>query len=638
MGQDTQIVRAAIYPGIGIARVGNSPTDFFVGPEVPYPSRAPVGSYHDSRGALKRQAARFRVYGFNAAGEVVKELTLDDAAIRWVVHVANKKAAWYNFELALDIPQAKPCARRNPTFTGADRDRLVIDPGAREISGRNRGGRAYQFNSGQFLGKAVYLGELRTDEAGRLLFLGGRGVSGTPFRANPVHTYANNDGWYDDICDGAVTAEVILDGERLPVDHAWVVVGPPNYAPDLVTIQTMYDVVYDAYQQSWFGPRPPLSFTQHIYPILSQLCQAQWVNYGFHLQFGPQSARDFLRPDTLARLASNAPEDTEVRAEVFNQFRAPDYAAPNVPAWPQVYGDAAFLQPKEVNPRYLLAITPTQYGDLQKWAEGDFSADWDPNATPPAAIEDVPLADQPATLDRAALHFCMGGPFHPGCEMTWPMRQVTLYQARFRLRVRQADQPEPDLGDTLTPENVWTENGPLYLSAPGDITRWMAVPWQTDTASCRSGYEPKYDPFLPTFWPARVPNHVLTADDYSRLMDASLSLEERQSAFTRRLSWFRGLQGAYQAQIGQMVRDFGKMGVVERRDGPDAPDFPATVYVESPTGFPPARALRTAEAVGGAPAGASDEAAVLAEAVEDLSGADVEKVQHLRRLGQSDRE
>ncbi len=31
---DTTIVRAAIHPSIGVARVGNSPGDFFLAPEV----------------------------------------------------------------------------------------------------------------------------------------------------------------------------------------------------------------------------------------------------------------------------------------------------------------------------------------------------------------------------------------------------------------------------------------------------------------------------------------------------------------------------------------------------------------------------------------------------------------------------
>ena len=62
-----RIVRAAIHPAIGIARVGNSPDEYYFGPEVDEP--APPDGYKDAGGAIKRQAARFRVYGYNAAGE-----------------------------------------------------------------------------------------------------------------------------------------------------------------------------------------------------------------------------------------------------------------------------------------------------------------------------------------------------------------------------------------------------------------------------------------------------------------------------------------------------------------------------------------------------------------------------------------
>jgi hypothetical protein len=123
----SRTVRAAIHPAIGIARVGNSPTDFFIGPELPWPTAAPDGGYKDAAGAIKRQAARFRLYGYDAEGRVTEELTAANATIRWTVHIANKKAAWYNFNLALDIPAAVPCTRRNPEFTGAQRADLVID-------------------------------------------------------------------------------------------------------------------------------------------------------------------------------------------------------------------------------------------------------------------------------------------------------------------------------------------------------------------------------------------------------------------------------------------------------------------------------------------------------------------------------
>jgi L-Lysine epsilon oxidase N-terminal len=93
--KDAHIVRAAIHPAIGIARVGNSPADFLIGPEVTDPAPEKPGTYRDATGALKRQAARFRIYGYNCAGGVVRELTADWADISWTVHVANRNAAWY---------------------------------------------------------------------------------------------------------------------------------------------------------------------------------------------------------------------------------------------------------------------------------------------------------------------------------------------------------------------------------------------------------------------------------------------------------------------------------------------------------------------------------------------------------------
>ena len=129
------IVRAAIYPGIGIARVGDSKDGYFIGPEVRFPGPLVPDSFKDASGALKRQAARFRIYGMNDAGEVVAQLDSSNADVTWNVHVANKKAAWYTFDRAMDIPEATPCPRRNRAFVGAARKQLVIDPGPRSIPG-----------------------------------------------------------------------------------------------------------------------------------------------------------------------------------------------------------------------------------------------------------------------------------------------------------------------------------------------------------------------------------------------------------------------------------------------------------------------------------------------------------------------
>ena len=172
-----------------------------------------------------------------------------------------------------------------------------------------------------------------------------------------------------------------------------------------------------------------------------------------------------------------------------------------------------------------------------------------------------------------------------------------MYTKPFRIRHRSSNNPEPDYGDELTYDIVASSNGPLYYQGPGDITRWMAVPWQTDTASCRAGYDKAYDPWLPTFWPARVPNHVLREQEYHIVMDTSRSREERLAAFNKRASWFRILGEGYLNQLKKMIDLYGDLGVVESREGiSNDRDFPDVIFVESrpgvPGGAPPDAAIR----------------------------------------------
>ena len=594
-GGDAAIVRAAIHPAIGVARMGNSQDDFYVGPEVTEPLPQPPGFMHDPSGALKREAARFRVYGYDAAGNVVRELTAADAEVRWTVHVANHKAAWYQWAIALDIPEAAGTVLplRNATVT--DRAGLVIDGGARSISGPGQSGSQYEFN-GAFQGTPVYLGELRTDEAGRLLFLGGRGVSASPedtpiYVPGDANSFINADGWYDDASDGPVTAEVTLGGRAIPVDPAWVVTAPPNYAPEAVGVRTLYDLLQDLYvQNGWMKAPAPVSFRHDVYPILQRLTNLQWVNAGFAAQFGRGGPHPFDDPAYVRTLSWLPPKGgydvhQEVRLQVFHSFRDPNGTDANQLPWPWIYGDAMDVPPANT-PRQNAAVSPTQYAVLQAWAAGQFVDDWERPYHPPRRIEQVPLPEQPAMLDKAALHFCLADAFHPGCEVTWPVRHITMFSAPFRIVHRPADQPPPDYGPTLTPEVALSDTGPLYAQGPGDLTRWMGLPWQADTGFCRSGYSSKtysYDPFIPTFWPARVPNQVLTADAYAIVRDDRRPRRERLDAFTRRALWVRWLDAKTTAgQMKQMVELFGDMGVVELREGvPNDPDFPPVMGVEA---------------------------------------------------------
>jgi hypothetical protein len=578
---DDCIVKAVIYPSIGVARVGNSPDEYFIGPEVNEPEPLPPGSYRDGKGRLKRQAARFRVYGVNALGKIVRELTgpRTGAAIEWGVQLANTKSAWYGFELALDIPEAAsapPTVLRNPAVE--DRARLAITPGKRTVSGA--GAKPQRFDDGEFMGKKVYLGEILTDDAGRLVVLGGRGVSAS-YNGSHAITFANNEGWHDDVSDGPVTARVTLDGEPLEVVPAWVVVAPPNYGPQRKSVRTMWDLMRDVAIQAGAlaAPERP-SFTRDILPLFERLAGLQWVNAGFAAGFGWEGAFDLTSPDALARLSSNGPAERELRRTVANSFRNYDVDGASPKPWPWLYGDAMNIPPVD-SPRQNVELSACQLAMLDQWAAGRFEADYDPARTPPRAIDEVPLAEQGHMLTRAALEFCLADAFHPGCEMTWPVRTWTMYSEPFRFLHARPGWVPPALGTVLTSDSVTIPNGPLTAQEPGSITRWMAVPWQTDTASCRSGYQPGYDPYVPSFWPARVPNQVLTKENYDIVVDTRRPMSERRKAFANRAAWIEPLGTVdYTTQINNMIRHFDDLGVVEVLAGPPDGAFPAQIEVE----------------------------------------------------------
>jgi hypothetical protein len=239
----------------------------------------------------------------------------------------------------------------------------------------------------------------------------------------------------------------------------------------------------------------------------------------------------------------------------------------------------------------MMSLTQTLYGYLEAWAEGNFTSDFPKDVPDPnTPIENFPVAAQPEILDRAALTFCMGGPFHPGTELTWPMRTLPIYRRQYRIRPRSPEQPEPQFGDTLTPEAALGPGGAIYAQSPGGLTRWLAVPWQTDMASCRSNYplpdpsDPRSDAYLPTWWPARVPNHVLEESIYRRMLTSQNSSEQLKD-FETRSTFMRSLKQPYLELINQMIVDFWKLGIVQKRTDSTNKDLPNPMYVEADSGF-----------------------------------------------------
>ena len=462
-----------IHPAIGIARIGDSPDDFFVGPEAPGVVPAPKkpgdasthpATYKDSHHRIKRQGARFRIYEYteDAARGVtkVREITATDAEIEWEVHLANRKAA---------SPTLQGGGRRNAGKPEAD---LIIDPGAHRISGANH---AMKKVRGTFMKTfEVQLGDLLTDAAGRLIVLGGHGKSQS-LPGSKLDDFADNDGWCDDAADGPVRATLRLKGSAAPVtaDPAWVIVAPPDFAPALGNVVSLYDAVYN--MMAGFEPRlavsdaTPVSFTKDIYPLLQRVSNMHWVSKIAAKRHGEGKRMHFT--SRVDELSSNKPEHAAARMEVLKALRKPK----GIPGAP---GDGTMpkLPNLAVSEAPGAAITEVQYKRMERWAHGKFDADW-PGAEPAATpLDRLPEQDRPRALDRAALEACVGGPFFPGIEASRVMLDAATYDARRPFRIN-ANLP------------------------PGALTGRMAVPWQADFNDC--SIEQGAD-----WWPGQRPNEV----------------------------------------------------------------------------------------------------------------------------------
>ncbi len=368
---DDRIVRAAIHPAVGIGRVGNSQETFFFGPEVPGALPRASGGFKDAHGAVARQAARFRVYGLDRNGRVVRELTAGDAEITWRVDVANSNGGVVRVRDAVRHPGRPSRRPAQPRAQGSSRSRLAVAPPGRSVSGAAKGPVALE--GGSFLGEPVALGELMTDGQGRLVVLPAQGRGYSP-GAKPLGSFSENPGWTDDVCDGPVRASVKLGNRVLEAEPAWVIVTPPNYAPAMANgVVTAYDAARSTFVDAGMLGAGAVSFEQDILPIFARLVDLQWVSAGFLQSNGFGSAHDWLADGMPERLADRSSRNAAFRRAVFQSFRDPSFRTSQPNAVPELYGDHVSF--KTPNSRVWLAVTPLQYRNLRLWAQGDFTDD-----------------------------------------------------------------------------------------------------------------------------------------------------------------------------------------------------------------------------------------------------------------------
>lgn len=536
----------------------------------------------DKYGALKRQGARFRLYAYPGTGEQHyptgggEEITVGSSVggrrvvdILWTVHLANKKANNYylNDELGMaayepahaDTLQLRNIQEGSDPNNAARLRKLVIDPGPRAIRGtdaepvrfdkptlasyvdrsaadgsatiRTLPSYPKQFPDDAFAklytpaGKIETLGELRTDDQGRLIVLGGYGVAcgwlqpnGEPYPLigsliEPgIYGDVNANGWLDDTGDGPVSATVVFDdGSTMEASQAWAISTDPSYAPQTLNVVSLWDDVYDTWVRK-LNLRPDIyrwrfqddyrpHFDSDLHPLFRAVSLQRWTTN--------LPARAIAAHDAVGAIGpGDDPAQTVLTGLAF--VRDPNQPEQNwvgAPFMPLSMGDAG---------KPFLTVSLTQYFFLTQWNRGHFTADVGPTLGPGEA------------LDRAVLANCLGGRFAPGIEMTFIIRDPELWRrdwqdpavGPFRIRALplnyadvQASQPFLSVG--YVPMHAGPDGLTSAMIEPGDVTKFMAIPWQTDYNSCATHNQapnPHLSSTLYWSWPAQRPVQVHVAD------------------------------------------------------------------------------------------------------------------------------
>jgi len=628
-----------IHPKVGVARLGNSPDSFYLAPHsvggLPIECDArgeelfdedgepmKVREFKDSLGRIRRQAARFTVFAHTDDGADPVELgTGDVASITWTVHVANKKPVWFTFsELLgnLEFGDSNSYANRHVGVNNSDvtdpakRKALMIDPGPRSVDSPEDWIPISRYNipdgypNGSFPpvsagGETIEsLGDITMDAKGRLIALGAYGnVSGT----GDITSFRGASGFWDDICDGFVLATITLTtGETIDATPAWLLVGSPKFAPELVNITTLDDTMYDVAVRKMganrelfpgtdtagsfpshqgytpldgFNPDYFVNFDRDVKPILERMAGYRWVADIPYLA-------DFASPSFDPRDASDA--TASARHEFFDLFRVPvnpeDYGdwihvvenGPNtlfrsdgLPLLPLNSGDNSVTNDE---PIYKFeTLSPTQYFFMNQWAAGKFATD---RPEPLSLVE---------AIDRAHPGNCVGAPFSPGIETTWVVRNAPLYDAPGHLKLAHFNGSNEELSAYYAANGLSTTQDEAEGEGcePGALTKRMAIPWQADFAECTvqtpNISNPTVNQFAdgtgvevpPTYyvywWPPQSPMHVVTGalQPQDQVIDAAVSNIAGQPVIPagQRVPYQRGIDG-----VQDMITSWSRLGFI----------------------------------------------------------------------------
>lgn len=607
-----------IYPPVAVARVGDS-EEWFIGPEIPGIDPLPEGGFFkDSQHRIKRCAPRFRIYAFDSQDRVLAELNLktdNRYEVEWTVHVANKKSAWVFFRGQYEEEEFK---LRNPGVQEWPKDdsgqeihdyaycdkrhKLIIDSSLTSISGKSAKpvplqGEFRAPKSGPIL---VKLGAIATDDLGRLIVHGSDGhakswdhVNQTPDEQPFLRGEFDNDGWFDTMSDGHVTAKVAFNNNGTQQEihvknRATVITAPPHYAHGNHCPTTLYELIEDIYERqkrSKEGGRydvGEVNYYKHIDPIFRRMYMNSWTNFRANEGHGPRRASLFLDNPDLANPSTN---DPETRERIFNRVRAPvvkmnpeqlptaqhpipDRDPENLELrtsqaymyWmPRLGGNDSDL-PETIGDENgadrWASLTQLQHDRLKKWSEGKFVTGEKVKVY--KSFDDIPLAEQPHALTFAALEWSVGAPLYPGIECFWVAEFGEMY----------------DLGQPFSYR--FGEK-----AQPGNLTRGLALPWQADFYMCNTHW-----------WPAVRPDDVVTEEYFTQVQQSfQHELHNIPLNLTNRRRWDDGLDRRPELNDdrygnSEMVRKWFKLGFVSSINyGPQSEKVPVSIEQQRYPGF-----------------------------------------------------
>jgi hypothetical protein len=457
--------------------------------------------------------------------------------ILWTVHVANKKLNNYaiggeglahptgldGYHDLATIPLRNgnyPAVPPRATTHGSAESRrilnetkrltdLVIDPGPRAIAGSSgpevvigfdKATPASYFPAGSVrpatlsnyhktfpdqtfkdveapLGPIETLGDIRVDAVGRLIVAGGFGKAvGVKYNGAATLTEATENGlWFDDASDGPVNATLVFDdGSMQPVEGAWVVTGDPGYAPQTRNVVSAWDDVFDIWVRQLrlipslytdgFNNAYQPSFIDDVRPILQAAALTRW-NTNL-----PEKA---LNAHAMIGAIGPTDDPTEPIPEITGLIRDPDGGPgeweTGLPLMPLSLGDMG---------KSFMTVSRTQYFFFTQWHAKTYRPGPGPRLGPGEQLDYVALAN------------CLGGRYSPGIEVSFPVRDPDLYKQtdiaiHGPFRVNQAPL---DYGTLPGPGMPFLTAGytPLHKTPaePGDVSKFMSVPWHTDYNSC----------------------------------------------------------------------------------------------------------------------------------------------------------